>query len=62
MACTRAHFITAEEFDAITSTLRYDEEAIFWRDLPVGVIYRVDQLYFAKTKSGKRFALVLTPN
>ena len=38
MACTRADFITAEDFDAITSTLRYDEKAIFWIDLPVGVI------------------------
>ena len=52
-------FITTEDFDALSSPI-FQEEIIFWKDLPIQVIFRVEHVYLVQTKWGKQLALVLT--
>ena len=52
-------FITTEDFDALSSLI-FQEEIIFWKDLPIQVIFRVEHVYLVQTSWGKQLALVLT--
>ena len=49
-------FITTEDFDALSSPI-FQEEIIFWKDLPIQVIFRVEHVYLIQTKWGKQLAL-----
>ena len=59
MAMKREAFITMEDFNVLTSP-NFQEETIFWKDLPIQVIFRVEHVYLVQTKWGKQLVLVLT--
>ena len=59
MAMKKEVFITTEDFNALTAP-HFQEEIIFWKDLPVQVIFRVEHVYLVQTKWAKQLVLVLT--
>ena len=60
MAMKKEPFITTEDFDALTSPIFQEEMMLFWKDLPIQVIFRVEHVYLVQTKCGKLLVLVLT--
>ena len=59
MAMKKESFITTEDFNALTAP-HFQEETIFWKDLPIQVIFKVEHVYLLQTKWGKQLVLVLT--
>ena len=59
MAMKKELFITTEDFNALTAPI-FQEETIFWKDLPIQVIFRVEHVYLLQTKWGKQLVLVLS--
>ena len=59
MAMNKEPFITTEDFDALSLPI-FQEEIMFWKDLSIQVIFRVEHVYLVQTKWGKQLAFLLT--
>ena len=51
-------FIGNKDFTVLTSQ-QFNEDAIFWKDLPIGVIFRIDHVYPMEMKFGRQIVLTL---
>ena len=52
-------FISKEDFEALASTRRFEQKAICWKDLPIDVVFRVNQVLPTQTKWGGQLLLLL---
>ena len=58
-AMCKMGFISQEYFDTL-ALKQFDDDVIFWKDLTVDVIFKVEQSYPVQTKWGKQLVLVLS--